>query len=145
MEETILLVEFGIGDQRYGLQAQQVLEILRFAAMTPIPSSPPQVRGALNLRGEMIVVSDLRILLGVPASEQPNTPILLVESGASKIGLVADEVFDVEAIDSNLLQENHQDARLPGFVSGILTRGSHFVYIVDPIALLGFLEETTST
>lgn len=144
-EKSVLLVEFGVGDQRYGLRAQQVLEILRFAAMTPIPSSPPHVRGALNLRGEMVVVTDLRILMGVEAEERPNTPILLVESHGTKVGLVADEIFDVDSWDADRIQDTHDDSQLPAFVTGVMTRDSHFLYIVSPQVLLSLLEGVSTS
>ena len=46
---------------RYGLDAEQVVEIITDHTITPLPCVPEYVRGVINLRGQIIPVIDLRL------------------------------------------------------------------------------------
>ena len=49
---------------RYGLDAEQVVEIITDHTITPLPCVPGYVQGVINLRGQIIPVIDLRLRLG---------------------------------------------------------------------------------
>jgi chemotaxis signal transduction protein len=72
-----------------------IREIIPLTPVTPLPGSPAQVRGLINLRGTIVTVLDATMSeYGVPSSA-PNASILLVERGTRAAGVVVDEVHDI--------------------------------------------------
>jgi chemotaxis signal transduction protein len=58
-------VVFGLGAERYAVAVAYVREVRRLADLTPLPGAGPRVAGVTNLRGQILVVFDLRGLFGL--------------------------------------------------------------------------------
>ena len=56
--EDARFVVFTLGGYEYGLPADNVDEVIRFVAVTPVPESPDWVLGVIDLRGRAIPVVD---------------------------------------------------------------------------------------
>ncbi|MDQ7006044.1 MAG: chemotaxis protein CheW [Acidobacteriota bacterium] len=70
---------FHIGDRSLALPAFSVREMIAMPPVTPVPRTPPWVRGAFNLRGRLIPVVDLRVKLGMrPLEEELNDLVQLL-------------------------------------------------------------------
>ncbi len=66
------LVTFRCGELLLGLNIEEVQEINRHIRVTTVPDSPDYVRGAINLRGDLATVIDLRAILGL--AQPPRHP-----------------------------------------------------------------------
>ena len=98
---------FCLGNEEYGLPILVVREIIGLIDVTPLPQTPPYVKGVINLRGRIIPVIELRArfnLATVPYTQQ--TCILVVEvagedesAGASQLGVIVDSVREVVDIN----------------------------------------------
>src|SRR5438105_13877699 len=87
---------FALGDEEYGVEILKVQEIRGYAPITPIPNTPPHIKGVMNLRGAIIPVVDLRRKLAMPATEcSPFTVIIVVTVGTRVMGVIVDAVSDV--------------------------------------------------
>lgn len=87
---------FRLDGQEYGIAILKVQEIKGWDRMTPIPNSPPYVKGVLNLRGVIVPVFDLRLRFGLPEAERNAfTVIIVVNIGGRLAGIVVDAVSDV--------------------------------------------------
>jgi purine-binding chemotaxis protein CheW len=87
----------GVG---YGISILQVKEILQFEPITKVPSTPPSIRGVINLRGNVIPVVDLAVKFGLAETAPTKwTCILVVEAKLDGdplvMGLLADSVSEV--------------------------------------------------
>jgi len=79
-----------------------VREIIPLKPVTPLPGSPAQVCGLINLRGTIVTVLDATMSeYGVPSSN-PAASILLVELGTRVAGVVVDEVHDIGLLDKDI-------------------------------------------
>ena len=79
-----------------------VREIIPLKPVTPLPGSPVQVCGLINLRGTIVTVLDATMSeYGVPSSG-PTASILLVELGTRVAGVVVDEVHDIGLLDKDV-------------------------------------------
>lgn len=95
-EKETPYVVFNVYLQDFGIEAAQVLEVIAYAKPVKVPSTTRCLEGALNLRGEMIPVFDLRKLMGLMAvNVDERTVILVVESKGRVFGLIADQIIDV--------------------------------------------------
>lgn len=75
----MLFVIFQIGEDRYALEARQVVEVLPLLALTRLSSAPRGVAGMFNYRGEPVLTLDLRELTqGQAAAERLSTRIILI-------------------------------------------------------------------
>ncbi len=87
---------FHLDDQDYGIAITKVQEIREWSKVTPLPNSPPYIKGMLNLRGAIVPVIDLRMRFGLPPVEYDAfTVIIVVNVGGRMAGIVADTVSDV--------------------------------------------------
>src|SRR5471032_258555 len=50
-DANVSVVLFGLGRERYAIEARFVREVVRFADFTPVPGTPEFVVGVANLRG----------------------------------------------------------------------------------------------
>jgi purine-binding chemotaxis protein CheW len=104
--QTVDLLVFWLGDERYGLEVTGVREIYPLEQLTPVPRTPDFVAGVFSARGRILSVIDLRAFLGLPAlSLSDQTKIIVVtntnptpETNQMEIGILADEVTDVITI-----------------------------------------------
>ena len=70
LEHNNQFCTFHLGDLFLGIDVIQVQEILRPQAMTNVPHAPSEVRGLINLRGQIVTAIDLRKLLHVTPCDE---------------------------------------------------------------------------
>jgi purine-binding chemotaxis protein CheW len=97
--ETIGMVVLAVGDERYGVEVQDVQEIEPLDKITPIPGTPAFWSGVVNLRGSMYPVLDIERYLGLPVSEAVESPkVALVSRNGLSVGLLVDEVPEIRPV-----------------------------------------------
>jgi purine-binding chemotaxis protein CheW len=111
--ETVDLLVFWLGKERFGLEVSNVREIFPVQQLTPVPRTPNFVAGVFSARGRIISVIDLRAFLGLsgPAGNGSNKPgmsqakiivttntDLTSATAQMEVGLLVEEVSDVITI-----------------------------------------------
>ena len=92
-EETFQLVSFRLAREWYGVEITKVKEVIRAEKITYLPSIPAYIAGIVNLRGNILSVTDLKMIFGLPHEElTERTRIVAIESGVLETGLLVDEV-----------------------------------------------------
>jgi purine-binding chemotaxis protein CheW len=131
---------FALGREEYGVDILKIQEIRGYGAITPIPNTPPHIKGVMNLRGAIIPIVDLRRKLAMPATE-PNafTVIVVVTVGTKVMGLIVDGVSDVLTIAPRDVTPapdfgSQVDAR---FIDGMARAGDKLVVLLDIERVLG--------
>ncbi len=95
---------FYIGDLLYSVKLSYVLGIIQIQNVTKIPCVAPYVRGAVNLRGNVIPVVDARVKFGLdPKVFDARTCIVILEIDNVNIGIVVDTVCEVSTIKNTQL------------------------------------------
>lgn len=96
-EERIEIATFVVGDDMIGVDIMRIREIVRPQRVTPIPGSPPHIRGVLRLRGGLVPVVDLAARFARPAGQvsdvDPRFVVLTIDG--RNIAIVVDKVGDV--------------------------------------------------
>jgi purine-binding chemotaxis protein CheW len=132
-------LSFALGAEEYGLEILRVQEIKGYLGITPIPNSPPHIRGVMNLRGTVIPVIDLRLRFGMEPQEYTRfTVIIVVTMAARTIGLIVDAVSDVLDIRGDQVRPAPDmgaqvDTR---FIAGMVANGDQLVVLLDVDRLL---------
>ena len=101
---------FRLAEEDYGIPLRQVKEIIGMMPVTAVPQTPTHVKGVINLRGQVIPVSDLRLRFGMDAIDYTDrTCIIVVEitgqTGTVTIGIVVDSVSEVLNIKAEEIEE----------------------------------------
>jgi len=87
---------FQVGQEEYGIEIFKVREIIGMLPITPVPGSPPEMIGVINLRGKVIPVISIRTRFGMaPVEAHPHNVIIVVENARGEIGLAVDRVAEV--------------------------------------------------
>ncbi|MCI9165022.1 MAG: chemotaxis protein CheW [Oscillospiraceae bacterium] len=74
----------------YGIDAEQVVELITEHSITRLPRVPHYVRGIINLRGQIIPIIDIRLRLGKP--EAGENCIMVVNVDNNCVGILVDGV-----------------------------------------------------
>jgi purine-binding chemotaxis protein CheW len=134
---------FVVADEEYAIGILRVREILEYDTITRVPTTPPSIRGVINLRGRVVPVVDLAVKLGLPASTvTKRTCIVVVEvdlSGERAVmGVLADAVSQVVDLADSEVEpppsfgtHGHVDCLL-----GMGRAGKKFVLLLDIDKLL---------
>jgi two-component system, chemotaxis family, chemotaxis protein CheV len=72
------IVEFGIGNNKFGINVIKVREIINPVQVTQVPQAHPHVQGIIELRGEVLPVVDVANAIGFPPSETPQQDKFIV-------------------------------------------------------------------
>jgi purine-binding chemotaxis protein CheW len=100
------LVIFKIAGEEFGVNINEVKEIIRWEDVTRIPNTDSYIKGVINLRGSIVVVNDLAMKLGLPSKEvDDDTRILVVEVDGNTVGMVVDSATEVLRLDGEKVQD----------------------------------------
>jgi purine-binding chemotaxis protein CheW len=91
---------FHIAGEEYAIGILRVREILEYDTVTRVPTTPPSIRGVINLRGSVVPVVDLAVKLGLAESVVTKRSCVVVveivlEGERTVMGLLADAVSQV--------------------------------------------------
>lgn len=96
---------FFVEDLYFGVDVQQVQEVLRAQPMTHVPLSHGVVRGLINLRGQILTAVDLRMRLGLGGGEPEETMNVVVTNERDEaFSLVVDNIGDVLDLDNDCME-----------------------------------------
>lgn len=94
------LVTFTLDGNLYGVDVDQVQEVLRGQPRTRVPLAPEAVSGLINLRGQVLSAVELRARLGLPDREGETDPMLVVVRVAGEVtALLVDSIGAVIDVD----------------------------------------------
>lgn len=99
---------FFVAGEEYAIPILRVREIIEYSRVTRVPSTPPYIRGVINLRGSVIPVIDLAVKFGLePAAITKTSCIVVVELSGSEqtiMGVIADSVRQVVDFAQNEIE-----------------------------------------
>lgn len=102
---TRQLCTFYLKDNVFGIDVVRVQEVLRYQEMTRVPCSPREVRGLINLRGQIVSAIDMRQRLDIPPREAGLLPMnVVVRSSDGPVSLLVDEIGDVLEVDESTVE-----------------------------------------
>ncbi len=138
-------LSFSLRDEYFAVEISKVREILDVTTLTKIPRMPKYLCGVINLRGNVVPVTDLGLKLGMGAVEQTvNTCVMIVEvefegeTGKMQMGVVTDSVQEVldlspEEIEPVPAMGTGLDVE---FIKGMGKKGEKFLILLDIAKIL---------
>jgi len=107
---------FWVGNGLFGTEASLVKEVAVLPCMTPVPQAPDAVRGYVNLRGQIVLVLDLKRILLRSLTPIGDDTRLVVFRGClgDPFGILVGRIGDIVAL---------HDARIEKCATGTYARG----------------------
>lgn len=98
-ESHVEVARFEVHGQLYGIDVQQIREIVRAQTVTPLPRAPGLIEGVIDLRGVIVPVVDAgRVLAGAAIVDGPKARIAIVEVEGLVFGLRVASAAEVVAV-----------------------------------------------
>jgi purine-binding chemotaxis protein CheW len=136
--ETGQYLTFALGDEEFALQIAKVREVLDYPNITKVPRMPDYLCGAINLRGNVVPVVDLRLKFGMsPTEKTVDTCVVIVEAQvegeAMVMGALADSVHEVLDLSAAEIEPPpRMGTRVDtDFIKGMGKRDDKFIIILD--------------
>lgn len=127
------VVTFSVDGRLFGVPVGAVREIRAMQPITPVAGAPSYVVGVINLRGRLVPVHEMRARLGCgPAPADAVQVILVIESAARTVGLLADAVCDIVDVAGNEVRavgDVIQDGDM--LVAELAIKGDDIVSLLD--------------
>lgn len=102
------VVLFNIDKQEFGVNINEVKEIIKIPEITEIPEAADYVEGIISLRGEITVIINLEKKLKMPISERNDASrIIIIEHEEETLGMIVDSCNEVITIPSDSIQNTH--------------------------------------
>jgi purine-binding chemotaxis protein CheW len=136
-EQRSGILLFALGDEWYGARIEQVREIQNEYVITPIPCVPDYIRGVINIRGEIVSVTDLRSMMGlghtVAATAGSQAPVIVVCDETVCTALVVDSIGDIAEISAEAIEPPLavSDRAQADYVSGTFYVAGRLVALVN--------------
>ncbi len=134
------VMTFHIGDQIYGIEIQNVLEIIEMQHITKIPHVPSYIKGIINVRSKVVPIVDIRTRFGKPEIPYTSrTCIIIVTVDDDSVGIIVDRVADVEDIHSGDISATPEarNVNTSSFIQYMIRSGDIVKLILDVDKLLG--------
>jgi len=138
-KKHILITE--LGNEWIAFNAIEVVEILEIVKVSPVPMSPPFIKGITQLRGDIVTVVNLeeilRFKLNTPTED---TRIVIIGSGDMLLGIIVDKAHEMCKVDPDVFGKSSCFTEAASdMYSGVFKMGKHVVNILDLDKLCIFL------
>jgi purine-binding chemotaxis protein CheW len=105
--EEIEVIEFCLGEERYGIESSVVREVFPLNELVIVPCTPSFVLGIINIRGEIVSVVDLKKLFELPERGITDLKrVLLLEGKGMLFGILVDQLFGVRTLAIDAIQNS---------------------------------------
>lgn len=129
------IVVFTIGKEEYGLDIQNVQEIVRLQERTKLPNLPEFFEGVINLRGKVIPVLNLAKKFNLQGNREGDSARLIVLSidNDKSLAVMGDKVTEVLTIDETWIEQAHAilEESKDSCVTGIVKLKDKLVILLD--------------
>ena len=120
------MLEFTLGEERYCVGIDGVEEIVKAEDVTPLPNTPSEVAGVMDLRGQTTTILDPTAVFDIDAP-QSSQQVVVFDSD-QRVGWLVDRVHRVNGFqdaDVNAVPDSPN-------VSGVISDDGQFTIWVEP-------------
>lgn len=141
-------VVFSVGEQEYGVDIGLVQGIENIIQVVPIPNSNPNIRGIINLRGEVIPVYSLRKKFNLPPqTNMENAKFIIVKVDSMLLALEVDKVDEIQNVADGMSFEVPiiVKSKDTGYADQIISVNGRLIVIINVKNLMSDMERSELT
>ena len=127
------IVEFGVGNNKFGINVIKVKEIIQPVKVTKIPHSHPNVEGIIDIRDEILPVVNVATVLGFEPSEDPKSEkFIITEFNKTKIVFHVHSVTQIHRISWEEIEKpSGMYQGLESQITGVVKINEEMVLLLD--------------
>lgn len=132
-------VVFRLDNEKYGIDISYVSGIEYEQTIVRVPNSSRNIKGIINLRGEVIPVLDLRTKFNMDNLTAPkDAELIIVNLPNNKIAIEVDGVEQIHHIDENDIVDMPEIAKSSGagYFDRVAKLDGKLIIIINPLELL---------
>jgi purine-binding chemotaxis protein CheW len=129
-----LYATFWVGTTYFGVDATSIQEVLRSQLLTRVLGSGPEVKGLLNLRGQVVVAIDLRERLAIkPPDADSDVLNVVAVTPHGPVSFLVDEIGDVLDANADELERPPETLGEPlrSLVTGVHKLDERLMLVLD--------------
>lgn len=108
------IIKFQLAGIHFGIYADDILEIIRYTGVRPIPRPLPYVVGLMKLRKYIVTVVDVRKRLGLPSVPLLiGTTVIVANLPSGKFGLLVEAISEFQRVPPELILPSISVAGFP--------------------------------
>ena len=102
---------FRLAERLFGVNILDVKEVTQETVFTPVFHAPSEVKGYVNIRGQVHLVLDLSLLLGFEETKVSDSSrvVLFKPTVGDNFGVLVDAVGDVVEVDEKSIENRRKD------------------------------------
>lgn len=127
-------VTFKLENEKYCINVMQVQEVLRMSEIAPVPGAPAYVIGIMNLRGNVVTITDTRKRFGLgPREIDDDSRIIIVEIKNNVVGIMVDSVTDVVDLENSEIEStpNVGNEESNRYIQGVASRDNELLIVIN--------------
>jgi len=128
----------------FGVESQNIQEVVGYRKLRPVRLAPPAVSGLMNLRGQVVIVLELRRQLELADRPASITPVcLVVRAAGGEVCLLADEVGNVVEVEPDTFEPSPEtlSPRLRSVILGVHKLEGQLLHVLDADRLCRIVTE----
>ena len=97
--ESLQILVFRLSQEWYGINVAKIKMAMKVQQIVYLPFAPASIAGITNFRGDIMSVTDLKKIFGLPDSELTETTrLIIIESGLCSSALLVDQIDEIIAV-----------------------------------------------
>lgn len=132
-------VVFRLDNEKYGINISYVSGIEYEQTIVRVPNSSRNIKGIINLRGEVIPVLDLRTKFNMAnLTASKDAELIIINLPNNKIAIEVDGVEQIHHIDENDIVDMPEIAKSSGagYFDRVAKLDGKLIIIINPLELL---------
>lgn len=130
--DGVPLLVFALDSRRFALPAGQVREIVHAVAVAALPKAPPIVEGAINYRGIIVPILNIRRRFNLPDEPlHPTQHFIVAHAGPRLVALRVDRATDLLSVPDDAIEPATRSVPGAGYVLGIAKLADGLIVIHD--------------
>ncbi|MEK5206387.1 MULTISPECIES: chemotaxis protein [Psychrobacillus] len=127
------IVEFQVGQNKFGINVIKVKEIIQPIGITFIPHAHPHVEGIVQLRGEVLPVVSMNRVLGIPVQNKSDQEKFIVaEFNKQRVVFHVDNVTQIHRISWDQIEKPSDIYQgSSSHVIGVIKRQEEMILLID--------------
>lgn len=121
-EGNLQILGFNLAGGVYGIDTDNVIEIVQQVEVTELPEAPEYVEGLINIRETVVPLVNMQKLLQIgDKTHDVDTQIIVVFGENGIVGLLVDDVSDIVTIPRrHVMMPSKSTSPLTDFLSGVV-------------------------
>lgn len=129
------LLLFRLGDEWYAVRVEDVREIYQEYVITSVPCVPDFILGVVNIRGEIISVTDVAKMmrLGALETDLEGAPAIVIQNEECTTAMVVDAIGDIVDVPRNGIEPplSTVDKSQAEFIAGSVYLDDNLIGLVN--------------